>query len=72
MRKVSHTNLVTITCLVAGCRHNELAFHVQKTLENGLTRARLSRPSPRPFYAGWPPAMTALPIIKKVFQDAWA
>lgn len=64
-------SLVTITCLVAGYRHNELAFHVGKGLENGLTRDEIVEAVTHiAFYAGWPPAMTALPILKKVFEDA--
>jgi 4-carboxymuconolactone decarboxylase len=64
-------SLVTITCLVAGYRHNELAFHVKKGLENGLKRSEIVEAITHiAFYAGWPPAMTALPIVKKVFEDA--
>lgn len=66
-------SLVTITCLVAGYRHNELAFHVKKGLENGLTRSEIIEAITQiAFYAGWPPAMTALPIVKKIFEDAGA
>ena len=64
-------SLVTITCLVAGYRHNELGFHVKKGLENGLKRSEIVEAVTQiAFYAGWPPAMTALPILKKVFEEA--
>lgn len=64
-------SLTTITCLVAGYRHNELAFHVKKGLENGLKKTEIVEAITQiAFYAGWPPAMTALPIVKKVFEEA--
>src|SRR6478609_4509492 len=31
-------SLVTISCLIALYRHNELPFHLKKGIDNGLTR----------------------------------
>jgi 4-carboxymuconolactone decarboxylase len=64
-------SLVTITCLIAMYRINEMPFHIKKALENGVTRDEIVEAITHiAFYAGWPPAMTALPIIKKVFEEA--
>ena len=63
-------SLVTITGLVAMYRINELPFHTKKALENGVTKQEIVEAITQiAFYAGWPPAMTALPIIKKVFDE---
>lgn len=64
-------SLVTITCLIAMYRINEMPFHMAKALENGVTRDEIVEAMTQlAFYAGWPPAMTALPIAKKVFEEA--
>jgi 4-carboxymuconolactone decarboxylase len=64
-------SLVTITCLIAMYRINEMPFHIKKALENGVTKEEIIEAVTQiAFYAGWPPAMTALPILKKVFEEA--
>jgi 4-carboxymuconolactone decarboxylase len=64
-------SLVTITSLISLYRINELPFHLAKALENGVTKAEIVEAITQlAFYAGWPPAMTALPIAKKVFEEA--
>ena len=64
-------SLVTITCLISLYRINELPFHLGKALENGVTKDEIIEAITQlAFYAGWPPAMTALPIAKKVFEQA--
>ena len=64
-------SLVTITSLISLYRINEMPFHLKKAVENGLTRDEIiGAITHLAFYAGWPPAMTALPIAKKVFAEA--
>ncbi len=64
-------SLVTITCLIALYRINEMPFHIKKALENGVTRDEIIEAITQiAFYAGWPPAMTALPIVKKLFAES--
>jgi 4-carboxymuconolactone decarboxylase len=64
-------SLVTITCLIAQYRTNELPFHLRKALENGVGPAEIIAAITQiAFYAGWPPAMTALPIARKIFEEA--
>ena len=60
-------SLVTVTTLVANYRVNELPFHLKKALENGVTQEELIETiTPVAFYAGWPTAMTALSLARKV------
>ena len=64
-------SLATVTALIASYRHNELPGHLKRALENGVTREELVELLTHlAFYAGWPNAMSALPIARKVFQDA--
>jgi 4-carboxymuconolactone decarboxylase len=64
-------SLITITSLISLYRINELPFHLKFALENGLSNEEIMATITHlAFYAGWPPAMTALPIAKKVFEEA--
>ena len=64
-------SLVTITSLISLYRTNEMPFHFKKALENGLTREEIiGTITHLAFYAGWPPAMTALQIARKVLDEA--
>jgi 4-carboxymuconolactone decarboxylase len=63
-------SLVTITSLISLYRTNELSFHLKKALENGVTREEIIETITHlAFYAGWPPAMTALQIVRKIFEE---
>jgi 4-carboxymuconolactone decarboxylase len=63
-------SLVTITSLISLYRVNELPFHLKKALENDLTRDDIvATITQLAFYAGWPPAMTALGIARQVFDE---
>jgi len=64
-------SLVTVACLVALYRTNEMPFHIKRALENGVTREELIEAITHlAFYAGWPTAATAIPIARKVFEGA--
>jgi 4-carboxymuconolactone decarboxylase len=64
-------SLVTITSLIALYRHNELPFHLKRALANGVTRDEIVETITHlAFYGGWPVANTALPIARKVFEEA--
>lgn len=66
-------SLVTIASLISLYRTNELPFHLKKALENGLSAEEIvATITHLAFYAGWPPAMTALPIARKVFAESGA
>jgi 4-carboxymuconolactone decarboxylase len=64
-------SLVTVAALVAGYRHNELPGHVARALANGVTREELAElVTHLAFYAGWPAANTAIPVLRKAFAEA--
>src|SRR3954471_4032100 len=64
-------SLVTITCLIALYRINELPFHLKRALENGVTRDEIIETITHlAFYSGWPTANTALLIARRVFEEA--
>lgn len=64
-------SLVTVACLVSGYRINEMPFHFKRALENGVSREELVEAITHlAFYAGWPAASTALPIARRVFEEA--
>jgi 4-carboxymuconolactone decarboxylase len=66
-------SLITISSLISLYRTNEMPFHLKKALDNGLTREEITATITHlAFYAGWPPAMTALQIARKVFDEASA
>jgi 4-carboxymuconolactone decarboxylase len=61
-------SLITVASLVAGYRHNELPGHVERALAHGVTREELAElVTHLAFYAGWPAANTAVPVLRKVF-----
>src|SRR5216684_2929617 len=64
-------SLITVACLIALYRTNELPFHLKKALENGISRDELIEAITHlAFYSGWPTANTALPIAERVFDEA--
>src|SRR4051812_50185749 len=64
-------SLITVATLVALYRTNELPFHLKRALENGVTREELVELITHlAFYAGWPPASTAVSIARQVFSES--
>ena len=64
-------SLITVAALIANYRTNELPFHLKRALENGVTKEELVEAITHlAFYAGWPPASTAVGIARQVFADA--
>src|ERR1700758_566538 len=63
-------SLITVACLISLYRTNELPFHLKRAMENGVTRDEIAEVITHlAFYAGWPPASTAVGIARKVFED---
>ena len=63
-------SLVTIAALIALYRHNELPFHLKRAIENGVTRDEIVETVTHlAFYGGWPVANTALPVVRKAFEE---
>ena len=64
-------SLVTVATLLALGRERQLEGHLQRALQNGVTKAEISELITHlAFYAGWPAAMTAAQIAKEVFDKA--
>jgi len=64
-------SLITVATLVAMYRTNELPFHLKRALENGVTKDELVELITHlAFYAGWPPASTAVGIARQVFAES--
>src|SRR5438270_14056791 len=63
-------SLITVATLIALYRTNELPFHIKRALENGVTKDELAEAITHlAFYAGWPPASTAVAIARRVFAE---
>jgi len=63
-------SLITVATLVALYRVNELPFHLNKALDNGIAKEELVELITHlAFYSGWPTASTALTIARRVFVD---
>jgi 4-carboxymuconolactone decarboxylase len=66
-------SLITVATLVSLYRTNELPFHLERALENGVTRDELVELITHlAFYAGWPTAATAVGIARRVFEEQGA
>ncbi len=62
-------SLITVTCLVALNRIEQVEFHLKKSLENGLTKEELVAAITHiAFYAGWPTAASGLNHLKNVLE----
>jgi 4-carboxymuconolactone decarboxylase len=63
-------SLITVTCLVALNRIEQVEFHLKKALENGLTKEELVAAITHiAFYAGWPTAASGFSHLKKVIDQ---
>lgn len=63
-------SLVTVACLIALYRQNELPSHLKRALDNGVTRDELIETITHlAFYSGWPTAATALGVARRVFDE---
>jgi 4-carboxymuconolactone decarboxylase len=62
-------SLATVSALVAMNRPEQLRHHLERALENGLSRDELIEAITHlAFYAGWPSGVTAVGVAKEVFQ----
>ncbi|MQB40875.1 carboxymuconolactone decarboxylase family protein [Rhizobium sp. ICMP 5592] len=63
-------SLVTISALVATGRVAQLTGHTNIGMNNGLTKQEISGVITHlAFYSGWPNAMSAAPVVRKVFEE---
>ncbi|MHC9236769.1 carboxymuconolactone decarboxylase family protein [Pseudooceanicola sp. 502str34] len=63
-------SLVTVAALIAAGQPEQMTFHLNRAMDNGLTQeeagAMLSHLA---FYAGWPKVFSAMPVAKQVFES---
>jgi 4-carboxymuconolactone decarboxylase len=64
-------SLITLAALTAMYRGDQLPGHIERALANGVTRDEIGELITHlAFYAGWPAAMTAGRVARKVFDEA--
>ncbi|MFJ3804326.1 carboxymuconolactone decarboxylase family protein [Streptomyces sp. NPDC090088] len=64
-------SLITVTALAALYRTEQLGFHLQLALNNGLSKEELGEALTHlAFYAGWPTAMTAVTQLKAIADNS--
>jgi 4-carboxymuconolactone decarboxylase len=64
-------SLVTVSSLVTSGSTEQLVFHLSLAKQNGVTEQELIEAITHPaFYAGWPKAMSAMTVAKKVFRSS--
>jgi len=62
-------SLITVAALTAMYRTDQLSGHLERALANGVTREEIGELITHlAFYAGWPSAMTAGQIARRVFD----
>ena len=62
-------SLIVVATLIALGREKQLVGHLERALQNGLTKTELSEVITHlAFYAGWPAAMTGALVAKDVFE----
>jgi 4-carboxymuconolactone decarboxylase len=63
-------SLVTVAALVAGGNPEQLEFHLGFARDNGATEEELIEVITHlAFYAGWPRAMSAMAVAKRIFRS---
>lgn len=63
-------SLVTVAALIAAGQPEQMTFHLNRAMDNGLTQQEAGAVlSHLAFYAGWPKVFSALPVAKAVFED---
>jgi 4-carboxymuconolactone decarboxylase len=62
-------SLVTVSALIAAGQVAQVPYHLNRAMDNGLTRAQAAEAVTHlAFYAGWPNAFSAVPVVRGVFE----
>ena len=62
-------SLVTVSALIASGQVAQVPYHLNRAMDNGLTRAQAAEAVTHlAFYAGWPNAFSAVPVVTGVFE----
>jgi 4-carboxymuconolactone decarboxylase len=63
-------SLVTVSALIASGQAEQVSFHLNRAMDNGLTQEEASEALTQlAFYAGWPKVFSALPVARSVFEQ---
>jgi 4-carboxymuconolactone decarboxylase len=63
-------SLITVAALVALNRSEQLRGHLERALQNGVTKDEIIEVITHlAFYGGWPNAMTSALVAKEVFEQ---
>lgn len=61
-------SMVTVSALVASGQTAQISYHLNRAMDNGLTREEAGEMLTQlAFYAGWPNVFSAMPVFKDVF-----
>ena len=64
-------SLITVSSLITQSRPNQLLFHLQKALDNGIHHDELAELITHlAFYAGWPSAATAIDLLDSILNPS--
>jgi 4-carboxymuconolactone decarboxylase len=62
-------SLVTVAALIASGQPEQVTYHLNRAMDNGLTKPQASEMLTQlAFYAGWPRVFSAMPVVKEVFE----
>src|SRR5438067_2602995 len=62
-------SLVTVSALIATGQVAQITYHLNRAMDNGLTKAQASEVLTHlAFYVGWPNVFSTLPVAKAVFE----
>lgn len=62
-------SLVTVSALIASGQVAQVPYHLNRAMNSGLTKAEASEVLTHlAFYAGWPNVMSAVPVVRGVFE----
>ena len=62
-------SLVTVSALVATGQVSQITYHLNRAMDNGLTREEAGEVLGHlAFYAGWPNVFSAAPVVKEVIE----
>ncbi|MGA7929540.1 MAG: carboxymuconolactone decarboxylase family protein [Candidatus Sulfotelmatobacter sp.] len=62
-------SLVTVSALIASGQVAQITYHLNRAMDNGPTQTQAAEVVTHlAFYAGWPNAFSALPVVKDVFE----
>ncbi|WP_245188965.1 carboxymuconolactone decarboxylase family protein [Mameliella alba] len=63
-------SLVTVAALIAAGQPDQMSFHLNRAMDNGLTQKEAGGVLAHlAFYAGWPRVFSAMPVDKEVFEN---